>query len=164
MGASTVPASWRSIPYGRPLGNQRYYVLDDEGSPCPDYVPGSLFIAGQGLAEGYLNDPEKTRASFFVHPGLGERLYRTGDLGRYWSDGTLEFLGRRDSQVKVNGYRVELGEIETALRSCEGVQNAAVVAVKGQGGVRLAGFVAMNAQAGGPEKGREHRVSSDRAL
>ena len=148
-----VPASWRSIPYGRPLGNQRYYVLDDEGSPCPDYVPGSLFIAGQGLAEGYLNDPEKTRASFFVHPGLGERLYRTGDLGRYWSDGTLEFLGRRDSQVKVNGYRVELGEIETALRSCEGVQNAAVVAVKGQGGVRLAGFVAMNAQAGGPEAG-----------
>lgn len=142
-----VPASWRSIPYGRPLANQRYYVLDDDFVPCPDFVPGNLHIAGQGLARGYLNDPERSAASFVTDPRSGERLYRTGDLGRYWPDGTLEFLGRRDNQVKINGFRIELGEVETAMQSCPGVRNAAVVAVRDEGGARLAGFVRLEGMA-----------------
>ena len=77
----------------------------------------------------------------------GERLYRTGDLGRYWPDGTLEFLGRRDNQVKINGFRIELGEVETAMQSCPGVRNAAVVAVRDEGGARLAGFVRLEGMA-----------------
>ncbi|MBQ7607244.1 MAG: amino acid adenylation domain-containing protein [Desulfovibrionaceae bacterium] len=137
----TVDPEWKSIPYGKPLSNQGYCVLDQDLCPCPDYVPGNLYITGAGLAEGYLNDPEKTRASFFRHPVTQEKLYATGDLGRYWSDGTLEFLGRRDSQVKINGYRIELEEIETAMRRCATVQNAAVLAIKEEGGDRLVGFV-----------------------
>ncbi len=139
-----VPAEWKSIPYGRPLANQRYYVLDENLSPCPDWVPGHLYIAGKGLARGYLHDESKTSDLFIMHPGTGERIYNTGDMGRYWNDGTLEFLGRLDSQVKINGFRVELGEIEKAICSCEGVENAAVVAVKNSDGARLVAFVSMS--------------------
>lgn len=122
-----VDPNWKSIPYGRPMVNQRFYVLNSALEPCPVWVPGHLYIAGVGLAKGYWRDPEKTAASFITHPRTGERLYRTGDLGRFLPNGDIEFLGRDDFQVKVRGYRIELGEIETVLRQHPVVQEAIVV-------------------------------------
>jgi amino acid adenylation domain-containing protein/non-ribosomal peptide synthase protein (TIGR01720 family) len=119
--------SWPSIPYGRPLTNQRFHVVNAAGAHCPDWVPGELRIAGVGVALGYHDDEERTRASFPVDRRTGERQYRTGDLGRYRPDGTIEFLGRADSQVKVQGHRIEPGEIEAALATLPGVTDAAVV-------------------------------------
>jgi acyl-coenzyme A synthetase/AMP-(fatty) acid ligase/acyl carrier protein len=117
----------RSIPYGRPMANQTFHVLDAQLRPRPTWVPGQLYIGGIGLAKGYWRDAEKTAASFFTHPRTGEPLYRTGDLGRYLPDGEIEFLGREDSQVKIRGYRVELGEIEATLVSHPGVRDAVVL-------------------------------------
>ena len=121
-----VPEDWKSIPYGKPLANQKYYVLDQNMEDCPDWVPGTLYIAGDGVAQGYLNDNEKTEEKFVVLDRTGERLYCTGDVGRYWNEGNIEFLGRLDNQVKINGYRVELGEIEAALRRIQGITEAFV--------------------------------------
>ncbi|MGC4950374.1 amino acid adenylation domain-containing protein [Streptomyces sp. DT224] len=112
---TAVPREWRSIPYGRPLANQRFRVVDPHGRDCPDWVPGELWIGGAGVAEGYRGDPELTRERFPTTPD--GRWYRTGDRGRYWPDGTLEFLGRIDHQVKINGFRIELGEIESVLQT-----------------------------------------------
>ncbi|MGU4704070.1 AMP-binding protein, partial [Burkholderia cepacia] len=92
---------------------QAYRVVDGDGRDVPDYVPGELLIGGDSLARGYRNDPELTAQRFVQH--ASGRWYRTGDRGRYWPDGTLEFLGREDRQVKVRGHRIELGEIEAAL-------------------------------------------------
>ncbi|MFF6813143.1 amino acid adenylation domain-containing protein, partial [Streptomyces sp. NPDC012403] len=134
-----------SIPYGKAMRNQRFYVLDSAMRPCPVWVPGDLYIAGTGLARGYLNDEVKTRAAFLHHPVTGERLYRTGDLGRFLPDGTIEFLGRQDSQVKIQGYRIELGEVESSLTQCEGVRAAAVVAAGEQHGPkRLIAYVVLD--------------------
>lgn len=116
-----IPENWISIPYGKPLANQRYYILDKNMADCPDWVPGMLYIAGRGVAKGYLNDKARTDEKFVLSEAHNERVYCTGDLGRYWSDGNIEFLGREDHQVKINGYRVELGEIETALLKIRGV-------------------------------------------
>ncbi|WP_437729163.1 amino acid adenylation domain-containing protein [Sorangium sp. So ce861] len=137
-----VPPEWTSIPYGYPLTNQRYRVLDSRLRDCPDHVTGDLHIGGIGLALGYEGDPERTAASFFHHPGDGERLYRTGDIARYWADGTIEFLGRRDLQVKIAGNRIELGEIESALSQHPGVREAVVDAIgPARGERRLAAWV-----------------------
>ncbi|MGW8970609.1 hybrid non-ribosomal peptide synthetase/type I polyketide synthase [Streptomyces platensis] len=122
-----VDRSLPSIPYGKPLENQRFHVLDDQLRHRPTHVPGDLYIGGDGLARGYLNDPGKTAASFVDTPH--GRLYRTGDLGRYLPDGNIEFLGRQDGQVKIQGYRIELGEIETALTRMAGVRGAVATAV-----------------------------------
>ncbi|MPQ96927.1 amino acid adenylation domain-containing protein [Modestobacter sp. I12A-02628] len=137
LGGATEAAIWsvfhpvteedagrRSVPYGRPLTNQRLHVLDDRLEFRPDLVAGDLYIAGEGLARGYWRDPERTDAAFLTHPGTGERLYRTGDLARYLPSGDLEFLGREDAQVKINGHRIELGEIETALEAHPAVRSA----------------------------------------
>lgn len=124
--------TWKSIPYGKPLTNQHFYVLNEALEPCPIWVSGTLYIGGIGLAKGYWRDEEKTRASFIVHPETGERLYCTGDRGRYLPDGNIEFLGREDLQVKVRGYRIELGEIEAALGQHPGVQVALVTALGDQ--------------------------------
>jgi amino acid adenylation domain-containing protein/thioester reductase-like protein len=123
-----VEASWESIPYGYPLANQRFHVLDERMEARPEWVTGQLYIGGEGLAREYWRDEEKTRSSFIEEPRTGERLYRTGDLGRYRPDGSIEFLGREDTQVKVHGFRVELGEIEAALARHPNVQAAAVTA------------------------------------
>jgi amino acid adenylation domain-containing protein len=138
----TVDAAWKSIPYGKPMVNQEFHVLNDALEPCPVWVPGQLYIGGIGLAKGYWRDDEKTRASFIVHPRTGERLYQTGDTGRYMPDGNIEYLGREDYQVKIQGFRVELGEIETALAQHPKVR-AAVVAAAGeqQGNKRLVAYV-----------------------
>jgi pyochelin synthetase len=116
-----------SVPYGVPLRNQRFHVLDQRLGNCPVWTAGELYIEGHGLARGYWGDPDKTAASFITHPVTGVRLYRTGDFGRYLSDGTIQFLGRRDGQVKINGHRVELGEIEAVLTQYPGVERAVAV-------------------------------------
>ncbi|NJL23634.1 MAG: AMP-binding protein [Leptolyngbyaceae cyanobacterium SM1_3_5] len=115
------------MPYGRPLANQQFYVLNSRLEPCPAWVTGELYIGGKGLARGYWSDRAKTTASFITHPQFG-RLYKTGDLGR-WRDGSIELLGRADFQVKVNGYRIELGEIETVLQQHPAIQTAVVTAI-----------------------------------
>ncbi|WP_167474281.1 non-ribosomal peptide synthetase/type I polyketide synthase [Nocardia arthritidis] len=134
-----------SIPYGKPLRNQRFHVLDEAWRPCPTWVPGELYIAGAGLARGYLGDEAKTKAAFVRHPATDERMYRTGDLGRYLPDGSIEFLGRRDTQVKINGYRVELGEIEAALLRDPRVRAAAAAVVGEQQDRRLAAYAVADA-------------------
>jgi len=134
-----VPGHWTSVPYGRPLANQRFRVVDRRGADRPDWVAGDLLIGGRSLAEGYLGDEALTADRFVRHDG--ERWYRTGDIGRYWPDGTLEFLGRVDTQVKVSGHRIELGDVEAAMRRAPGVENA-VALVRGTGvRARVHGFV-----------------------
>jgi len=137
-----VPAHWRSVPYGKPLANQRFRVVDVQGRDCPDWVPGELWIGGAGVAQGYRGDLQRTADAFVPHAGL--RWYRTGDLGRYWPDGTLEFLGRRDHQIKLRGHRIELGEIEAALLTQQGVRQA-IALVAGQPSVLAAVLVGDNA-------------------
>ncbi|TDE56537.1 amino acid adenylation domain-containing protein [Nonomuraea mesophila] len=134
-----VDPEWSSIPYGYPLRNQRFRVMDQEDRDCPDWVPGELWIGGIGVAAGYRGDEGRT-ADKFVEDDAG-RWYRTGDLGRYWPDGTLEFLGRRDTQVKVRGHRIELGEIEAALAAHPAVAQAVCVAPGERNRRRLVAFV-----------------------
>jgi epothilone synthetase B len=121
-----VEPNWRRIPYGAPMRNQTWQVLDADMRPRPVWVAGSLYIGGIGLAKGYWRDQDKTNASFVTCPKTGERLYRTGDVGRYLPDGNIEFLGRDDFEVKIQGYRIELEEIETVLASHVSVQAVAV--------------------------------------
>ncbi|MFI8824996.1 amino acid adenylation domain-containing protein [Streptomyces sp. NPDC053431] len=123
-----VRPDWASIPYGKPLANQTTHVLNQWLEPSPVGVTGEIHIGGTGVAQGYLGDPERTAERFLVHPVTGERIYRTGDLGRYLPGGDIEILGREDFQVKINGYRVELGEIEAALLRRPGVRTALVTA------------------------------------
>ena len=138
---------WSSVPYGTPLSNQSMHVLDEKLAHCPDWVTGDLYIGGVGLAEGYLNETEKTAASFFVHPAMGERLYKTGDIARF-RDGMIEFLGRKDFQVKIRGYRVELGEIEAKMNEFPGVDaSVAVLDGRDSAAQRLVLFYTTHAQA-----------------
>ncbi|GGL51487.1 non-ribosomal peptide synthetase [Planomonospora parontospora] len=159
---------WTSIPYGKPLANQTFHVLDHALRPCPDWVAGELYIGGAGLALGYLGDPDKTAQRFIRRPETGERLYRTGDLGRYREDGVIEFLGREDRQVKIRGHRIELAEVEAALQEHPAVA-AAHVLVDGEGmDRRLAGFaqpVRRAATEGVPaaDPARELRTAASRA-
>lgn len=125
-----VDESWRSVPYGHPMQNARYYVLRDDFTPCAVGEEGELFIAGDCVAEGYANDPELTRRRFLPDPWperAGDRMYRTGDRAKWTESGWVEFLGRLDSQVKVRGFRIELGEIERAARRLPGVAEAVAV-------------------------------------
>ena len=125
-----VGADWTSIPYGRPMPNAQYHVLDAGLSPCPIGVPGDLYIGGDCLCVGYAQQPAVTAAAFVPDPfgTPGARLYRTGDRARYFPDGNLEFLGRIDHQVKIRGFRIELGEIELALARHAAVREAVVLA------------------------------------
>ncbi|MCH2224503.1 MAG: amino acid adenylation domain-containing protein [Crocinitomicaceae bacterium] len=124
-----VDPTMKSIPYGKALANQTMHVFNDQLEPCPMLTTGNIFIGGIGVAKGYLKDDEKTQKHFIKHPKTGEIVYKTGDLGRVLRNGEIEFLGREDFQVKVQGYRIELGDIENAiLRS--GKVKATLVDVK----------------------------------
>ncbi len=123
---------WISIPYGKPIQNAKYYILDKSLNPCPIGVPGDLYIGGLCLAAGYINDIRLTAGKFIDNPFVdGEIIYRTGDLSRWFPDGNMEFLGRRDNQVKIRGFRIELGEIESQLIMHEQIK-AAVVEARGE--------------------------------
>ncbi|MEU9323134.1 non-ribosomal peptide synthetase [Streptomyces canus] len=128
------------VPLGRPVRNVRVYVVDEDLVPVPLGAPGEIVFSGVCVGRGYVNDPERTAAAFMEDPYRpGERLYRSGDVGRWRSDGRLEFLGRRDTQIKIRGFRVEIGEIENALLRVTGVRDGAVVVVRG---TQLAAFCA----------------------
>lgn len=120
-----IDPSWKSIPYGIAMPNQKIYVLNKMGEHCPVGVMGEIYIGGIGVAIGYWGDDEKTKGSFISHNKLG-RLYKTGDFGKWNQNGYVEFLGRIDNQVKINGYRVELDEIIAKLNQIPGVKDAAV--------------------------------------
>jgi epothilone synthetase B len=124
-----VDPDWKSIPYGQPMANSKYYILNEALEDCPVWVPGEMYCAGVQLAKGYWRNQEKTRDSFITHPRTGERLYRTGDLGRYLPNGNIEFLGRVDFQIKIRGHRIEAGEIEAALTQYPEVRSAVVTAI-----------------------------------
>lgn len=133
-----IPDDWTALPFGVPLPNNACRVVDDTGADCPDWVPGEYWVSGRGIARGYRGRPDLTAERFVEHDG--RIWYRTGDLVRYWPDGTLEFVGRADHRVKISGYRVELGEVETALRRVPGVRTAvaALIAVSGESDVLAA--------------------------
>ena len=135
------------VPIGRPVGDRKVYVLDAELNLAPPGTPGELYIGGLGLARGYLNRSALTSERFIADPfsNTGERLYRTGDLVRWRVDGQLEYVGRLDHQIKVRGFRVELGEIEAQMLAQPGVREAVVVAQEGHNGTRLIGYVAPHA-------------------
>lgn len=126
-----VDPAWKSIPYGKPLGNQKFHILDEQQNPVAVGEVGELYIGGLGVARGYHNRPELNATKFLPDPFShrpGATLYRTGDLGRYLPDGNMEFLGRIDHQVKIRGFRVEVGEIEVALAQHPAVRECAVLA------------------------------------
>jgi amino acid adenylation domain-containing protein len=139
-----VKPQWVSIPYGKPIQNAKYYLLDQNLNPCPIGIRGALYIGGQCLASGY-NDPLQTALKFIPDPFSEDgnaRLYHTGDLARYLPDGNLEFLGRIDNQVKIRGFRIELGEIETVLAQHPAVQQAVVIVWEVKPGEkRLAAYI-----------------------
>lgn len=133
-----------SVPIGRAISNSYVYVLDKHLNPSPVGIPGELYIGGDGLARGYLNQPELTAAKFINDPfrnGEGTQLYKTGDLVKRRATGELDFLGRIDSQVKVRGYRIELGEVETVLAQHDNVRDAVVIVRADQGDKHLAAYV-----------------------
>ncbi|GAA3269394.1 non-ribosomal peptide synthetase [Dactylosporangium vinaceum] len=155
--AAATPAAVRAVrpvPVGKPIANLRVYLLDPAGHPVPPGVVGRLFVAGAGLAAGYHNRPELTAAKFLANPLPEEPepiLYDTGDLARFRADGVVELLGRSDSQVKVRGFRVELGEVERAVSAAPGVREAVVRAYEPEpGDTRLAAYVGAGDRAAGP--------------
>jgi non-ribosomal peptide synthetase-like protein len=132
------------VPLGPAINNVHIYVVDPQLSPAPLGAPGEIVFSGVCVGRGYVNDPERTRLAFVADPlREGERLYRSGDFGRWRPDGKLEFLGRRDAQVKINGFRIEIGDIENALLRTSGVrQGAVVIAERADKSKRLVAFYA----------------------
>lgn len=118
-----------ALSIGKPLSNEGVYILNDEGALSPIGVPGEICIGGDRLARGYLNNPELTAEKFVADPFMaGEKIYKTGDLGRWLPDGNIEFRGRKDNQLKIQGYRIEPGEIENALKQYPQIEEAVVLA------------------------------------
>ncbi|HKY27506.1 MAG TPA: amino acid adenylation domain-containing protein, partial [Pyrinomonadaceae bacterium] len=144
-----------TAPIGKPIANTQAYVLNEQLKLVPKGAVGELYLGGSGLARGYINRPDLTAERFIPNPFAtdGARLYRTGDLVRHLQDGQLEFLDRADHQVKIRGFRVELGEIETVLRSHPGVQDAVAIAREDTpGDLRLVAYIV-------PQEGYQHSVA-----
>lgn len=143
-----VEPHWVSIPYGKPIQNAKYYILDSYLNPCPIGVSGELYIGGEVLSSGYFNQPTLTAEKFIANPfshSSEARLYKTGDLARYLPDGNIEFLGRIDHQVKIRGFRIELGEIEAVLAQHPAVRETVILAREDEpGDKRLVGYIVVN--------------------
>lgn len=137
---------WKSVPYGKPIQNCKYYIFDTQMNVCPVHVEGDLYIGGICVTEGYLNQPALTADRFIENPHFpGERIYKTGDRARWFSDGNMEFLGRVDHQIKLRGFRIELGEIESQMLKFSGIK-VAIVIVKsfGENDKRLIAYFTAN--------------------
>ncbi|WP_433498370.1 amino acid adenylation domain-containing protein [Sphaerimonospora sp. CA-214678] len=158
-----IDPAWRSIPYGRPIDNARYHILDEDMRPCPVGTEGDLYIGGDCLAVGYHRQPELTRERFIPDPFSdrpGDRLYRTGDRASYFPSGDICFLGRADDQVKIRGFRVEPGEIEHRLREHPGVKDVVVMARPDPAGDRRLVAYAVPAGAGLPSVSELRRFAA----
>jgi len=158
--------TWRSIPYGRPMANQRAHILDPYLQPVPKGVPGELHLGGVGLARGYFDRPELTAEKFIPNPfgqQPGDRLYKTGDLARYMPDGNIELIGRMDHQVKIRGHRIELGEIVAALKQHPAIQQAVVIAREDESGSkRLVAYVVCDLSSNKPTQSELRNVLKKR--
>jgi mycobactin phenyloxazoline synthetase len=152
---AALPADWTALPFGTPLANNACRVVSDTGDDCPDWVPGEYWVSGRGLARGYRGRPDLTAERFVEHDG--RRWYRTGDLARYWPDGTVEFVGRADHRIKISGYRVELGEVEAAIRRLPGVRIAVAALLSGSGGSEVLA-AAVCAEASGDAEPNPERI------
>ncbi|HEX5715639.1 MAG TPA: amino acid adenylation domain-containing protein, partial [Thermoanaerobaculia bacterium] len=161
-----VPPHWVSIPYGRPMWNSRYYVLDDRLEPCPIGIPGDLYIAGECLASGYAAEPMLTAGKFIPAPHSDEsggRMYWTGDRARHRLDGSLEFLGRLDHQVKIRGFRIELGEVESALEQHPAVRSTVALAREDEPGRRrLVAYYILSGEEPAPAAEEMRRFAAER--
>ncbi|MDJ1497903.1 amino acid adenylation domain-containing protein [Cytophagaceae bacterium DM2B3-1] len=143
---------WVSIPYGYPIQNAKYHILDSNLQPVPSGVAEELYIGGQCLADGYFKRPELNQEKFIQDPFSNDpnaRLYKTGDLARYMPDGNIEFLGRKDHQVKIRGYRIELGEIEAVLTEHPNIQEILTIAQPdASGNKRLIAYIVLKSAQG----------------
>lgn len=139
-----IESHWNSIPYGKPIQNARYYVLDDSLRPCPEGVVGDLYIGGQCLSRGYFNQPALSAQRYLpdpYSPVAGGVLYCTGDRSRVMADGNLEFIGRVDHQIKLRGYRIELGEIESVIKTHSGVKEVLAMVREDNGRQVLVAYI-----------------------
>ncbi|MFM9276574.1 non-ribosomal peptide synthetase family protein [Paenibacillus jiagnxiensis] len=122
-----IPDDLTNIPIGRPIHNYKVYIVNEENQLCPVNVPGEVYISTVGLAKGYLNQPEKTAEAFIANPFGEGQIYKSGDIAKLLPNGTIEYVGRRDSQIKIRGHRIEIGEIEDSFAKIPNVQNVAVI-------------------------------------